>query len=104
MPMLAEAADELKGDTKFLGINVRDSSADQGLAFERGLDVGYPSLYAPDGKALLAFSGKISLTSIPNTAILDREGRVAAVIAGPIPSKLTLTELIEDVAAEPADG
>jgi thiol-disulfide isomerase/thioredoxin len=104
MPMLVEAAEELSDDAAFVGINIRDPSAAQGQAFERSLDIAYPSLYEPDGKALLAFSGKISLGRIPTTAILDREGRVAAVIAGEIPSKLTLTEVVEDIAAEPADG
>jgi hypothetical protein len=36
--------------------------------------------------------------------VLDAEGRVAAVIPGELPSKLTLTELVEDVAEETADG
>jgi thiol-disulfide isomerase/thioredoxin len=103
MPMLVEADEELK-EAAFFGINIRDASPEQGRAFERSLDVNYPSLYEPGGKALLAFSGKVSLNSIPTTAVLDREGRVAAVISGPIPSKLTLTQVVDDVVAEHRDG
>jgi len=103
MPMLVKADEQLK-QAAFFGINIRDASPEQGLAFERRLDVNYPSLYEPGGKALLAFSGKVSLNSIPTTAVLDTEGRVAAVISGPIPSKLTLTEVVEDVVAEQRDG
>jgi thiol-disulfide isomerase/thioredoxin len=102
MPMLVEADEEL--EAAFVGINIRDASPQQGRAFERNLGVDYPSLYEPGGDALLAFSGKVSLNSIPTTAVLDREGRVAAVISGPIPSKLTLIEVVEDVVAEQRDG
>jgi thiol-disulfide isomerase/thioredoxin len=102
MPMLVEADEQLEAE--FLGINIRDASPEQGRAFERNLGVDYPSLYEPGGEALLAFSGKVSLNSIPTTAVLDREGRVAAVISGPIPSKLTLIEVVEDVVAEHRDG
>ncbi len=102
MPMLVEADGELEAE--FVGINIRDASPQQGRAFERNLGVDYPSLYEPGGEALLAFSGRVSLNSIPTTAVLDREGRVAAVISGPIPSKLTLIEVVEDVVAEQRDG
>lgn len=103
MPMLTKVADEYDGKVAFLGINTRDSSADNGLAFERSLGVTYPSIYASGsegGKALLAFDGKIVVNAVPTTAILDKEGRVAAVVNGPIPSRLTLTEVIDETAAE----
>ena len=32
--------------------------------------------------------------------VLDREGRMAALILGELPSKLTLLDLVEDVVAE----
>lgn len=108
MPMLVEAAAALAddpGDVEFVGVNVRDS-ADNGLAFEREMGVDYPSVLDPSGRALLAFHGVVNPKSIPTTLVLDREGRVAASIAGPVPSRRTLTELVEDVAGEGgrADG
>ena len=65
--------------------------------------VDYPSIYAPDGRALLAFSGKINLASVPSTVVLDDEGRVAAVISGPVPGRTTLVDVIDEV-ADSGDG
>lgn len=95
---LVEAAVETEGVAQFLGINIRDLSVENSKAFVRNYEVPYPSIYSPDSKALLAFSGTLTPYSIPSTVILDGEGRVAASIMGSIPSVLTLTELIEDVA------
>jgi thiol-disulfide isomerase/thioredoxin len=92
MPLLQQASTELAGKAAFLGINTRDSSPDNGLAFERSVGATYPSIYAPDGRALLAFPGLPR--PLPSTVVLDAEGRIAATISGPIPSKLTLTELV----------
>ena len=105
MPMLTQAAEELGDRADFLGINIRDSSASQGLAFMRSVGADYPSIYDPAGKAVLAFAGKTSLISIPTTIVLDAEGRVAAVIGGPVPSRQTLVDVVADVAADGAtDG
>ena len=53
-----------------------------------------------DGEALLAFSHVTNLRTIPTTLVLDREGRVAALINGAIPGKVTLTDVVEEIAAE----
>jgi thiol-disulfide isomerase/thioredoxin len=98
MPMLAEASQELGDQVQFLGINIRDSSQSQGLAFSHDAGVEYPSIYDPNGQAMLEFSGKVSLVSTPSTVILDPEGRVAAVIAGDVPTKQTLLDVVDDVA------
>lgn len=102
MPMLVEAEQELGEGVEFVGINTRDPSTAQALSFQENLGVGYPSIYAADGQALLAFSGVTNLRNLPTTLVLDREGRVAAVINGEIPSKGTLTAVVEEVAAEDA--
>lgn len=97
-PALAEAARELGGDdVAFVGINTRDMSQDQGLAFQRRYDVPYPSLFDPSGRSLLAFSGTLNPSAIPSTVVLDRDGRVAASILGEIPSRVTLVDVVEDV-------
>ena len=93
MPLLQEASSELAGKAAFLGINTRDNSADNGLAFERSVGASYPSVYAPDGRALLAFPGLAQ--TLPQTIVLDGQGRMSAIISGPIPSKLTVTQLVE---------
>ena len=97
-PILGEAARELdKRDVVFVGINTRDASQDQGLAFQRRYDVPYPSLFDPSGRTLLAFAGTLNPSAIPSTVVLDEQGRVAASILGEIPSRRTLVDLVEDV-------
>ena len=95
---LARAARTLtKDDVKFIGVNTKDSSPDQGLAFERRFDVPYPSFFDPSGRILLAFSGTLIPSAIPSTVVLDAKGRVAASIQGQIPSERTLVDLVQDV-------
>lgn len=101
---LAEADDmekahaQLGSTANFVGIDIRDSSADQARAFERTYDISYPSIYSPGGEAVLAFSKNVSPQTIPATLVLDAQGRVAAVIRGTLPSTLTLVEVVQDVA------
>lgn len=104
MPMLADASTELASAATFLGINIRDASADNGLVFMKKVGADYPSIWDVQGKAVLAFAGKAPMAAIPTTVVLDKQGRVAAVIAGEIPSKQTLVDVVEEIAAEPADG
>ncbi len=98
-PMLADAADELAGDATIVGIDIRDSR-ENGLAFERGLDVPYPSISDPGSEQLLNFPAPYDPRQLPSTVVLDRQGRVAALIPGQLPSKLTLVDIVEKVAAE----
>ncbi|MBM0124367.1 TlpA disulfide reductase family protein [Pimelobacter simplex] len=106
MPMLVEAEDELARDrpdqVAFVGINIRDLAPENAAAFERARGVDYPSLYDPGSETLLEM-GAYAPYAPPATLVLDREGRVAALINGPIPSKTTLTSLVEDTLAE-SDG
>ena len=94
----AAAARELDKDgVAFVGINTKDSSPDQGLAFERRYDVPYPSFFDPSGRTLLAFHGTLNPSAIPSTVVLDEQGRVAASILGELPSQQTLVDLVRDV-------
>jgi thiol-disulfide isomerase/thioredoxin len=96
--LLADAARELaKDDVAFVGVNTKDSSPDQGRAFERRYDVPYPSFFDPSGRTLLAFHGTLNPSAIPSTVILDQQGRVAASILGELPSQQTLVDLVRDV-------
>ena len=97
-PLLAQAARSLKPEgVVFLGINTRDSSTDQGLAFQKKYDVPYPSIYDPSGQTLLAFRRTLNPNSIPTTLIIDADGKVAASILGEVPSKTTLVDLVREV-------
>lgn len=96
-PILAAAARAHAGDgVVFLGINSRDAAKAAPRAFERRYRVPYDSIYDPDGRTLLAFSGTLSPKAIPSTVIIDREGRVAASVLGDL-TRTTLDDLIEDV-------
>lgn len=86
-----------KDDVKFVGVNTKDSSPEQGLAFERRYDVPYPSFFDPSGRTLLAFHGTLNPSAIPSTVVLDARGRVAASILGEVPSAQTLVDLVRDV-------
>ncbi|MFC6154012.1 TlpA family protein disulfide reductase [Nocardioides yefusunii] len=103
-PDLTEAAAELRGVAEFVGINIRDSGVDQAKGYQKKFDVPYDSFFSPDGKALMPFSGKVPPNAIPSTVILDAEGRAAASIIGAIPSKLTLVQLVQDVAGVEGDA
>jgi thiol-disulfide isomerase/thioredoxin len=98
-PMLNDIADELGSSAHLVGINIKDSSPDNALAYARSHDVAYPSIYDPSGKALLAFQGKLSPRTIPSTLVLDSQGRIAAAISGRIPTKLTLLDLVDGVSS-----
>ena len=99
MPLLDTVVGEVGDDAVLLGVNTRDSSADNALAFVRGVDVDFPSFYDQGGEVLLEFP-RIRPNALPSTAVLDREGRLAALVTGEITSTVTLRDVIDDVVAE----
>lgn len=96
-PEMQAAHQRLGAKVPFLGIDINDSSRQTALAFQRGNKITYPSIYAADPTVLLDFSAGLTPDSIPATLILDKTGRVATIIRGPIPSTLTLVEAVQDV-------
>ena len=99
-PELNDVAAEIGDRAAFVGVNVRDLSVDNARSYVRSKDVPYPSLYSPDGRALLPFSASLTPRDIPSTMVLDRDGRVAAIVRGAIPSKQTLVDVVEKVLDE----
>ncbi|WP_027660678.1 TlpA family protein disulfide reductase [Salinispora fenicalii] len=79
----------------FLGINVQDSR-DKAIAFEEGR-VTYPSIFDPGSR--LALELEIPPNTIPATVVLDRDGRIAAVIRAAVKQE-GLQPIVERVAAE----
>jgi thiol-disulfide isomerase/thioredoxin len=100
MPLLVDVVDEVDGSV-LLGINIREVGIDNALSFRRGVGVDFPSFYDPGSEVLLEFPG-LRPNSVPSTAILDRQGRLAALVTGEVTSGVTLRDVIADVAAEPA--
>ena len=105
-PCVAEAPDlqkvwsELEAErapVRFVGINFREDPA-RGAAFARKAGMTYPSLSDEEsgGVLILALQGKAP--TVPTTLVLDREGRIAARVNGPV-SASTLRGLVDDVVA-----
>ncbi|RPF35429.1 MULTISPECIES: TlpA disulfide reductase family protein [unclassified Streptomyces] len=64
---------------QFVGINTRDTSTQNAVAFEKQQGITYQSLYDPTGKLMLRFKrGTLNPQAVPSTLVLDREGRIAA--------------------------
>ena len=64
---------------EFVGINTRDTSTQNAVAFEKQQGITYQSLYDPTGKLMLRFKrGTLNPQAVPSTLVLDREGRIAA--------------------------
>ncbi|MYW68109.1 redoxin domain-containing protein [Streptomyces sp. SID8379] len=94
-------SDQVKDkDVQFVGINTRDPRSDSAIAFEKDYGITYPSFYDPSGKLLLKFEkGTLNPQGIPNTLVIDREGKLAARSLKALNSK-SLHELIDPVIAE----
>lgn len=83
---------------QFLGVNPRDSTP-AAQAFERRYGITYPSLADEDGSLLLAFRDTLPPQAVPSTLIVDRQGRVAALMIGVVPDS-TLHALLDPQLAE----
>ncbi len=81
---------------QFLGID--QDSRETGAAAAQRFGLTFPSLVDESRTMPLALQGKAQAT--PTTLVLDRQHRIAARIAGPIPTELTLRQVIDTVVAE----
>ncbi len=88
-----EALEKSGKPVQFVGIDFREPAA-QGLAFVRKHDITFPSLSDEPGVLILSLQGKATTT--PVTLVLDKQGRIAARVEGPV-DKATLTGLVDDV-------
>ncbi|MCX5041762.1 TlpA family protein disulfide reductase [Aldersonia sp. NBC_00410] len=80
----ADDLEQVYQDTKdsgvaFLGINVRDFQQDKARDFVTDNAIGYPSIYDPSMRTLIALGGNFPTSVVPTTLVLDKEHRVAAV-------------------------
>ena len=96
-PDVVGASKDLRGQARFVGINLRNASTTDAQAFVRRFHIDYPSVYSPDGRAMLAFNGTLGPRTIPAFVVLDAEGRIAASIIGKLPSRRTLVDLVGEV-------
>ena len=82
-------------DVVVLGIDIQDLS-DDARAFIREYGLTYPSLRdGSDGS-----KAALEATGVPETFLIDREGRIALHIAGPVSRTEQLTGPLDEVLAE----
>ncbi len=87
-------------DVAFVGINTRDNSKQNAIAFEENYGITYPSLYDPAGKLMLRFpKGTLNPNAIPSTIVLDKDGKIAARTLAPINDE-QLRSMVDPVLAE----
>jgi thiol-disulfide isomerase/thioredoxin len=97
-PVLAALARHFSGSAvRFIGVDIRDDPA-SAEAFMRDFRIGYPSLNDPNDAVALDFSSTVPPAGIPTTLVIDRTGRIAARIIGPV-SYDGLKALISQVSA-----
>ena len=96
-PDLQKASEQTAETAQFVGLNTRDYDQGAPVAFNRSNKITYPSIWDPSGSVLVSLSGTLPPTAIPSTLIIDKQGRVAARVVGPV-TETTLVDLIGDVA------
>jgi thiol-disulfide isomerase/thioredoxin len=79
----------------FVGINVKDE-ADHARRFAE-LSTTYPSVFDPASKLALGFA--VQPNAIPATIILDRQGRIAAVVRAAV-VRVELEPVVAELASE----
>jgi peroxiredoxin len=84
---------------RFVGVNIKDSESNA-KAFERRYGVTYPSLFDEAGRVALQLR-QFPPNAIPATIVIDRQGRVAAVIRKALLAE-ELQPIVLRVAAEAA--
>ncbi len=97
-PDLQAASEETRDIAQFVGVASKDPDPAAAEAFVRVNKITYPSIFDPGGKLLLNFADILPPSAIPSTMVIDTDGRLAVRILGSI-SKITLVDIIDDVAA-----
>ena len=95
---LANLAKEFSNESvQFIGLNTRDSLS-AAIAFNERFQTGFPSIQDKEGELTLAF-GKLGPAATPTTIVLDKTGRPAGRILGPV-TEAQLRSLIKAVLEE----
>ena len=87
---------EPRGGT-VVGVDVNDVTADA-QEFIREFDLTYPMLRDADGETQAAFG----VVAYPETIVLDRRGRIAALRRGPVDERFLRDEVLPLLDEEPA--
>lgn len=68
---------------QFVGLAVKDVSKSSVQSFVHDNDITFPIAYDQTAKSALQL-GKLPLVGLPDTVVVDKQGRVAAVYVGPL--------------------
>jgi len=80
MPLLERTHKQIeRDDALVLGIDSQDVSEDA-LRFLREQEISFPSLRDRDGQ----YADSLGVSALPETFLIDREGRIAALRRGPV--------------------
>lgn len=79
---------------RFVGINARDNAAAAGACVKRFAGP-YPGVEDDNGALLLNFRNVTPTAVVPSSVIVDRRGKVAAGVSGPV-TYSTLGDFLED--------
>jgi peroxiredoxin len=101
-PMLQTVHTDLlpRGGT-LVGIDTRDGDGTAARAFAQNIGMTYPSVVDRDGRLLLAFADTLPPQAVPSTLVIDRSGRIAARVIGPV-TQPRLMALVDPLLAETA--
>jgi cytochrome c biogenesis protein CcmG, thiol:disulfide interchange protein DsbE len=95
MPLLQRTHERIQDqDALVLGIDSQDASEDA-MSFLRDHDIDFPSLRDGDGE----YANELGVTALPETFLIDRQGRIAALVRGEIDQAWLdehLTPLLEE--------
>lgn len=94
-PALERFAKSSKGKVRLLGIDTRDLSADA-LRFMREFGISYPQLRDPDG----TYADTLRTSGVPESFLIDPEGRLAARFKGPFRDFASIREFAEPALAK----
>ena len=70
-------------DMQFVGLAVKDTSKSAVRSFVHDNAISFPIAYDETAKSALQL-GRLPLTGLPDTVVVDKQGRVAAVYVGPV--------------------
>ena len=80
MPLLQRTHERIESqDALVLGIDSQDAS-DDAMRFLRDNEIHFPSLRDRDGE----YANDLGVAALPETFLIDREGRIAALRRGPV--------------------
>lgn len=83
---------------QFIGLDVKEASKSNAQAWIQNKEITFPVVYDELAKTALQI-GNVPITGLPDTVLVDKQGRVAAVYVGAVlPKDLTdaLDQLVEE--------